>query len=47
MLPNGFSARSNEVLLKYMVYGDESLTFETKKKLLKAAHKFIQAAKRF
>ena len=31
LLPYGFSSLSNEVLLKYMLYGDESLTFDTNK----------------
>ena len=41
LLPYGFSSLSNKVLLKYILYGDEILTFETNKKLLEATLKFI------
>ena len=47
LLPYGFSSLSNEVLFKHMLCGDESLTFETNKKLLEATLKFMQATERF
>ena len=47
LLPNGFSSLSNEVLLKYMLYSDESFTFETNRKPLEATLKFFHATERF
>ena len=42
LLPRGFSSLSNEVLLKFILYGDERLTIDANKKL-----KFIHASERF
>ena len=47
LLPYGFSSFSNEVLLNYMLYGDENFTLETNRKLLEATLKLIQATERF
>ena len=47
LLPHGFSSLSNEVLLKFILYGDEQLTIDTDKKLLEATLKFIHASERF
>ena len=47
LLPYGFSSLSSEVLLRYMLYGDQSLTFETSKRLLEATLTFIHATERF
>ena len=47
LLPHGFSSLSNEVLLKFILYGDERLTIDTNKKLLEATLKFIHASERF
>ena len=47
LLGYDFPSFSNEILLKCMLYGDESLTFETNKKLLEATLKFIQTTERF
>ena len=46
-LPRGFSSLSKEVLLKFILYGDERLTIDTNKKLLEATLKFIHASERF
>ena len=47
LLPHGFSSLSNEVLLKFILYGDEPLTVDTNEKLLEATFKFIHASERF
>ena len=47
LLPHGFSSFSNEVLLIFILYGDERLTIDTKKKLLLATLKFIHASECF
>ena len=47
LLPHGFSSLSNEVLLKFILYGDERLTIDINKKLLEATLKFIHATERF
>ena len=47
LLPHGFSSLSNEVLLRFILYGDERLTIDTNKKLLEATLKFIHASERF
>ena len=47
LLPHGFSPLSNETLLKFVLYGDERLTFDTNKKLLQATLKFIHTSERF
>ena len=47
LLPYGFSSFSNEVLLKFIMYGDERLTIDTNKKLLEETIKFIHASGRF
>ena len=46
LLPSGFLSLSNEVLLKFILYGDEWLTIDTNKKLLQATLKFIHASER-
>ena len=43
LLPHGFSSLSNEVLLKFILYGDKQLTTDSNKKLLEASLKFNQA----
>ena len=45
--PHGFASLSNEVLLKFILSGDERLTIDTNKKLLEAALKFIHISERF
>ena len=47
LLSHGFSSLSNEVLLKFILYGDERLIIDTNKKLLEATFKFIHASERF
>ena len=50
LLPYGFSSLSNEVLLKYLLYDDESLAFDTNKKLPRQSlnsFKPLTAFKRF
>ena len=47
LLPHGFSPLSNETLLKFILYGNERLTFDTNKKLLQATLQFIHASERF
>ena len=47
LLPHGFSSLSNEVLFRFILYGDERLTIDTNKKLLEATLKFIHASERF
>ena len=47
LLPCGFWSLSNEVLLKFILYGEERLTIDTNKKLLQATLKFIHASERF
>ena len=47
LLPRGFSSLSNEVLLKFILYGDERFTIDINKKLLEATLKFIHATERF
>ena len=46
-MKTNFSSLSNEVLLKFIVYGDERLTIDNNKKLLEATLKFIHASERF
>ena len=47
LLPHGFSSLSNEVLLRFILYGYKRLTIDTNKKLLEATLKFIHASERF
>ena len=47
LLPHGFSSLSKEVLLKFILYGDERLTSDVNKRLLEATLKFIHATERF
>ena len=47
LLPHGFSSLSNDVLLKFILFGDERLTIDTNEKLLEATLKFIHASERF
>ena len=44
LLPYGFPSLSKEVLLKFILYGDERLTIDTNKRLLQAILEFIHAS---
>ena len=47
LFPSGFSSLPNEVLLKFILYGDKRFTIVSSKKLLEATQKFIHASERF
>ena len=47
LLAQGFPSLSNEVVLKFVLYGDERLTIDINKKLLEATLKFSHASERF
>ena len=47
LLTHGCSSLSNEVLLEFILYGDERVVIDTSKKLHEAALKFIHASESF